>query len=445
MASNIAPGAAVSMNIASSVTRDTVSAFLSQWSGRGIEFFRNIPIQVQQSNTKAIALIIAANALFLIIMKFTVLPFLERRIEEKSDDSTKERFTKRVVKVLIVGTLLTSLNLGFAKLARYPLNTIGLFTVLVSTLAVYHTIIARRQTAPAPRPSETHVPSTAPLEDGTPRLEGESSASEDELIELGDKELELEDEKPGLEDESTRLVGEVPKDQTLPELVAKYGGKASKAIRNLRALGKVTMDQIVNQKEIRQNLIEIVKATVSDKNERKGLVNQLRKINSDNILAVLNSLSNALGKESAAFQFPAETTFTQLGLNEKKKIFVRQRVINEAEETYTIINICLSESKKDSQNLIMTQISDVVARAQNSENYEEFKTDASLNLLLALSREILPGPPGDQTRGAIQRELKLDITNRGIELPNAMETIGAALLSKGHELGNSLITASYNL
>lgn len=139
MSGHIAAGPAVSVNTASSIAAENTTSFFSTWSGRNV---------IQQNNVKTVGIFIAVNALFLMIIKYAVLPALERQLKEKSDH------TKRVIKILFVGTLLVAFNAGFAKLARYPLSNIGLSVTILSALAV-SLFFGKATTKPAPNTPES--------------------------------------------------------------------------------------------------------------------------------------------------------------------------------------------------------------------------------------------------------------------------------------------------
>lgn len=230
------------------------------------------------------------------------------------------------------------------------------------------------------------------------------------------------------------------------ELVAEHGGGDSKAIRNLRALGTLTIDQIIANADIRKNFIDIVRTTMFDEEKREKLITKLKKINNENRIKVLSSVLQALGAASAAFQVPKG--FEELGMMKQRSIFIRQREINEAEEVCELINTGLIGSQKGFRDLLFSQTSKFVAKVnENSDNenkYNEYKTEESIQLLIELCNEVLPGAPGQFTRNSLQHELSRDIKERDVS--NAMQAIGLALQNKGQsKLGTDLIEASFNV
>lgn len=181
MSGNIVTGAAVSVNATSSVgsyfsgiTRENVSKFFSTWSGRGMEYVRNVPVQMQQSNKTAFGVFIGVNLVSLAIVKAVFHPQLERHLEEKNDDTKSQWLSKRLTKVLVVGAFLTAVNFAFAKLAKYPLTNIGLYTAVATALIGYLVFV---------KPSSIHRPETpaqraARLADEATQLEGTATAAE---------------------------------------------------------------------------------------------------------------------------------------------------------------------------------------------------------------------------------------------------------------------------
>ncbi len=186
MSGNILPTGTVSVNAASSVSAENAASVFSTWSGRGV---------MQQNKIKAVGVFIAVNAIFLIIMKYAVLPLLERQLQEKSDH------TKRVIKVLFVGTLLVILNVGVAKLVRYSLNKIELCTIVGLALAIYQTVIARQTPFPTPPSSSSYKP---PEQDAA-RLEDEKTSVDDdsEAAILDRRATQLENEAKKSERQAT--------------------------------------------------------------------------------------------------------------------------------------------------------------------------------------------------------------------------------------------------
>lgn len=232
--------------------------------------------------------------------------------------------------------------------------------------------------------------------------------------------------------------------KTLEELVAEYGGTTSKAIIKLRGQSPLTIDQIIAQQKIKKNFIALVNATITDSTQRKTLADLLEKIDSENAVAVLQAVSRALGGASAAFQFPAN--FENLGMLEKQRILIRQREINEAEEACQLISQCLQAKQQNSRQTLVGEAQALVAQINESFDYNGYKTNEAIQLLMSLCDEVLPGAPGKLSKEALQRELGLDIEQRGFDLPTAMQTIGLALQNKGQrQLGMDLFAASSNV
>ncbi|MFI5343254.1 MAG: hypothetical protein ACHQUC_03440 [Chlamydiales bacterium] len=206
----------------------------------------------------------------------------------------------------------------------------------------------------------------------------------------------------------------------------------------------MTIEQMISKSEpeIRQAFIAIVETTITNKAQRKTVVAELRGINSKNSEQVLQIVSRALGEALTAFRVPEN--FQELGMMEKGRILVRQREINEAADTCKLIDDCLAASKKGSYDLLLKDANALVVKVTENFDYKEYKSDAAINLFISLSKELLPGAHGQQTRDALDRELNKAVADRGLDLPTAMQTIGLLLQQKGqNQLGNDLLVASY--